>query len=225
MTSDLAIPMAHRVALVADDHEVFRSAIATILQRDCGFRTVLQVASMDEAIEKLGEDEAITFATFDLGMPGVRGAESLHSVRQIFPLLRAVVVAGSERREDIFAAMIAGMHGYVPKTLSTIQIARALNMVVDGMIYLPWSVTKLPPTVDYGADLVDMNCPPISSVHGKLTPRQRDVLNCIRAGKSNKEIARALGLTESTVKVHTNALYRTLGVRNRVGAASVNIDS
>ncbi|WP_158811695.1 response regulator transcription factor [Beijerinckia sp. L45] len=222
MCVNLEIPIEQRVALVADDHELFRSAISTILQLHCGFHKVFEVASLDEAIEKLGENEAITFATFDLGMPGINRAENLHSVRQIFPDLRAVVVAGSERRDDMFAAMIAGMHGYIPKTMSTPKIAAAFQMVVEGKIFLPWSVAQLPAADDkIEPGDVYFTTP---AFQGKLTPRQRDVLTCIRAGKSNKEIARALGLTESTVKVHTNALYRTLGVRNRVGAASANID-
>jgi DNA-binding NarL/FixJ family response regulator len=221
MPQNNMIERTNKTALIADDHEVFRAALSTLLRTECGFARTVEAGSLDEAVERLGENSNITFATFDLGMPGVDGATSLHSIRQVFPSLGTAVVAGSERREDIFAAMMAGMHGYIPKTLPTLEIVRALQTVLSGMIYLPWSVAQPPPigepfTLDTSGDMA-------SAAYSKLTPRQRDVLRCIREGKSNKEIARMLGLTESTVKVHTNALYRTLGVRNRVGAAATQM--
>ncbi|MDR7039262.1 MULTISPECIES: LuxR C-terminal-related transcriptional regulator [Methylobacterium] len=204
------------VALVADDHELFRAAVADLLKRDCGFTSVIEVGSLDEAMQVLGEHPEISLASFDLAMPGVGNATSLRSVREVFPKVRVVVVTGSGGREDILLALQAGLHGYVPKTLGISEIANAFRTVLAGNIYVPAVVTELPPQPAPPAVAVPARLPELA---GKLTPRQQDVLRLIRCGRSNKEIAIALGLTENTVKVHANALYRALGVHNRYGAA------
>jgi DNA-binding NarL/FixJ family response regulator len=207
-----------KTALVAEDHEVFRMGLATILRRSCGFQAVIETASLDEAVQILGENNDVTFATFDLAMPGMQSISNLYSVRQIFPDLALTVVSASERREDIIAAITAGVHGYVPKTLNTAEIGDALNWVLEGRLFLPWSVSKLPPPSD---DRIEPDAAVGS--HVKLTNRQQAVLRLIKEGRSNKEIANALSLTENTVKVHANALFRALGVNSRSAAASTNI--
>jgi DNA-binding NarL/FixJ family response regulator len=218
MTSDGA-KIAGRTALVADDHGVYRMALAAILKRDCGFQTVLEAGSLDDAVQQLGERDDITFVTFDLGMPGMESVASLQSIREVFPHLGIAVVTASEKRDDMIGAIFAGVHGYITKTLPSEEIAAALNSVLKGNIFLPWSISQLSTTPRGEVEVQEH-----TSVGVKLTTRQSEVLNLIRLGKSNKEIARALGLTENTIKVHTNALYRALGVRNRVSAASIKVD-
>jgi DNA-binding NarL/FixJ family response regulator len=205
------------VALVADDHELFRSGFSIMLKRDCGFGEVIETNTLDEALQVLGERVDITFATLDLAMPGMQSALSLQSVREIFPDLCVAVVTGSRRREDILAALAAGAHGYVLKSWSATEIAEAIQTILSGRIFVPRSLAELP-REDFSQAVRNFALPTTPAVH--LTQRQQEVLHLIRNGKSNKEIARLLNLTESTVKVHTNGLYRALGVRNRSGAAA-----
>jgi DNA-binding NarL/FixJ family response regulator len=206
------------IALIADDHELFRAGLSSLLKRDCGFTSVIEAASLDAAMQVLGENPAITFASFDLAMPGVGSALNLRSVREVFPHVRVAVVSGSGDRDDIFLALQAGLHGYVPKTLGIPDITRAFQKILRGEIFVPPLVAELPAQVE-PPPCTELARMAESSV--KLTPRQNDVLRLIRCGKSNKEIARTLNLTESTVKVHAVALYRALGVHNRYGATRV----
>lgn len=204
------------IALIADDHEVFRTGLSSLLTRNCGFSSVIEVGSLDAALQVLGENSGITFASFDLKMPGVENALSLRCVRDVFPHVRVAVVSGSGGRDDVILALQAGLHGYVPKTLSVAEIVLAFQKMIKGEIFVPALVADLPLKAELpaGTKLI-----PLPESTKKLTPRQNDVLRLIRSGQSNKAIARLLNLTESTVKVHAVALYRALGVHNRTGAA------
>lgn len=206
----------HRVAVVADDHELFRSALSAVLKSRLGFADVIETASLDEALERLGDVRA-TLALFDLNMPGMATASSLLAVRECYPGVRVAVVSASERRRDILLALEAGVHGYVPKALPVDAIADALRTVLDGSIFVPPSLAD----VGRPGEPVPVTPEPTGSAAVSLTPRQRDVLDLLMQGKSNKEIARALTLGEGTIKVHMAALFRTLGVQNRSAAAVI----
>jgi len=205
-------------ALIADDHELFRTGLSALLRQDCGFSSVIEVGSLDAAMQVLGETPTIKFASFDLAMPGVESALSLRSVREVFPQVRVAVVSGSGGRDDIFLALQAGLHGYIPKTLCVKDIVAAFQKIIRGEIFVPSLITELPHQIELPDNTDGPHLPETST---KLTPRQNDVLRLIRCGKSNKEIARLLSLTESTVKVHAVALYRALGVHKRGDAARV----
>ncbi|HEV7438497.1 MAG TPA: response regulator transcription factor [Methylobacterium sp.] len=204
------------IALVADSHELFRAGVVALLTRDCGFARVVEAGSLDEALMLLDEHGDIRFACFDLAMPGIGTPLNLRSVREVFPKTRIAVIGGGNGREEIFLALRAGLHGYVPKALGIAEIAAAFRLILDGGIFVPPSLADLSLPSDWAPSYEPSR--PIGT-EVRLTPRQQDVLRLIRSGKSNKEIARTLGLTENTVKVHANALYRALGVRDRTGAA------
>jgi DNA-binding NarL/FixJ family response regulator len=209
-----------RTALVADDDEFFRMALVTILRSRLGFGEAIETGSLDEALERLGEMQDISLALFDLAMPGMESAASLAAVREGFPEIRIAVVSGSTRRQDILMALEAGVHGYVPKALGAAEVTQALKMILEGFIYVPASLADLsqssPEKPIFSEDAASI--PAMPDV--RLTPRQREVLELIVDGKSNKEIARALNLGEGTVKIHLAALFRNLGVTSRAGAAA-----
>lgn len=209
----------NRIALIADDDEFFRMALATILTSHLKFSEVVQAASLDEAVEKLAARSDISLALFDLAMPGMESPANLRAVRDCFRTLRVAVVSSSKNRRDIISALEAGVHGYVPKSLGITQLANALQLVVDGVIYVPASVATLPSVAQESpTDAREAASPPRSAL-AVLTPRQRSVLGLLVEGKSNKVIAHALDLREGTVKVHMAALFRSLGVRTRTAAA------
>lgn len=211
-------PAGRRIALVADDHELFRIALSSLLTRRLAFDAVIEAASFDEALERLAETPEVALALFDLGMPGMAGAASLATVRACFPSVRAVVVSGSTRRADILRALEAGVHGYIAKEASAEVLARGLETVVAGQIYVPPFLADLAPDEAPPPEAVATETPPAPG-EAALTPRQREILAFVVKGASNKEIARALRLGEGTVKVHVAALFRALGVHNRSSAA------
>jgi DNA-binding NarL/FixJ family response regulator len=212
---------AFRVALIADDDEFFRIALAAILENQLGFTDVVEAGSLDEAIERLADRDDISLALFDLAMPGMESAVSLGAVRDVHPDLKLAVVSASSRRTDILAALAAGIHGYVPKGLGATELAAALRVILTGAIYVPPSIAgRTPYTIEQE---------PTGKVREEqsshraiefLTPRQREVLLLLVQGFSNKEIARKLRLGEGTVKIHMAALFRSLRVRNRQEAAA-----
>lgn len=203
-----------QVALIADDDEFFRMALRVILTNQMGFSEVIEAESLDDAIDHLSDRDDITIALFDLAMPGMKSAASLRSVREAFADLKIVVVSGSQRRSDILTALTSGVHGYVPKSFGAVKIRQALTLLMDGLIYVPESITELEAQDAHEPDRAEptLDC---------LSPRQMDVLKLVVVGKSNKEIARDLKLAEGTVKVHMAALFRCLGATNRSAAAAV----
>ena len=133
-----------KIALIADDDEFFRMALATILTSKLKFAEVVQAASLDEGVEKLSARNDISLALFDLAMPGMESPANLRAVRDCFEMLRVAVVSSSKNRQDILSALEAGVHGYVPKGLGVADLAHALQLIVDGVIYVPPSIADLP---------------------------------------------------------------------------------
>jgi DNA-binding NarL/FixJ family response regulator len=203
-----------RVAIVADDHELMREALRLVLTMRLGFAQAITVSSFDEALEQLTATPGVSLALFDLHMPGLENAASVGAVRECFPDVRVAMVSGSTDRQDILQALEAGVHGYIPKALSTDEICEALRSILDGHVYVP---ATLPDIRRAGGPRPKPAA--ASDELSRLTRRQREVLELITEGKSNKEIARALRLGEGTVKIHVAAVLQALSVPNRSAAA------
>lgn len=215
-----------RIGLIADDDAYFRMAVNAILTRQFGFSSVIEAASLDEALDRLSEHPEVSAALFDLSMPGMRTPTNLRAVRECFPNTRVAVISGSSSRRDILLALEAGVHGYMLKSLSIADLTAALQTVFNGGIYVPPSLADIssapvdPIPVEQASGPAEAPPPePIEAAGSPLTPRQQDVLDLLVQGKTNKEIALALGLGEGTVKIHMAAIFRYFGVNNRAAAA------
>jgi len=193
--------------LVADDHELFRDAIKRLVSDSWPGVEIDEAGDLDGALEQLAGESAIDLVLIDLRMPGLSGPESLAALREGYPDSKIIVVSASESKEDILAALGAGVHGYVPKTLPSKSIRAAIESVLNGGVYVPAQVTErsAPQPARRAADG--------SQPH--LTARQNEVLEALETGCSNKEIARKLSLTEGTVKIHLAAIYRQIAVKSR----------
>ena len=198
--------------LIADDHELFRSGLKQLLIDSLGAEEVREAETLDQAIDLLTNGGAGDLVLVDLRMPGMSGAEELAALRDGFPDAKIAVISAWEERPEIFAALSAGVHGYIPKSLPSNEIANALKGVLDGRIFVPAAIGKRGPG---GAPEAPAAAPNTSD---KLTMRQKEVLNELLKGQSSKEIARSLGIAEGTVKIHLAAIYRALGVRTRAEA-------
>lgn len=201
------------IALVVDDHSLYRVGLSLLLKDQLGFGRVIEASGFDEALDRLADTTDIHLALFDLSMPGMGGPQSLAVVRASYPELRIAVVSGSEERANVERALAANLHGYIPKSLPDADIVAALREIVAGRIYMPRFTTAASPAT----------APALASERTTLeglTPRQRDVLAGIVRGLANKEIARELDIAEGTVKIHLAALFAHFDVRNRTELAT-----
>lgn len=215
-----------RCALVADSQELFSNAVKDLLERRLGFTEVIVVTSFEAATWHLSGNSSISLALLDLALPDMDGLASLASLRVAYPDLRLAVVAGPSRREEILRALSVGVHGFVPRTLSINEMVQALGSIVSGQIYVPPTLSDVlddtfPNTVANLEATLNRNADGPDRRAEGLTARQQEVMQLISEGKTNKEIARSLGLAEGTVKAHVNALFRALSVHNRASIAAM----
>ena len=199
--------------LIADDHPLVRDALKrTLLLVEPGAQ-VLEAADYAGALQ-LMQTEPLQLALLDLHMPGMDRVDGLRRLRLLFPQLPMAVASGEDDPVVIRATLSAGAVGFLPKSESPELLQQALRLVLGGGTYLPAQAL---------ADLRHGAPPPRPDASG-LTPRQLDVLRCLMRGQPNKLIARELGLTEGTVKIHIAAILRVLQARNRTEAVVVARD-
>lgn len=215
----------HETVLVADDHGLYRSGFGFLLRDRMGFRSVIEAATFDAALDRLAENPNVELALFDLAMPGISGPEGLSVVKETYPGIRVAIVSGSEERNDVVKAVAMGLNGYVPKSLADDEIVGALQDILDGRVFVPRFMTvgntaqpvRISSSETAPASKGD---PGGGATYKSISPRQRDVLDCVRRGLSNKEIARELDIAEGTVKIHLAALFSHFGARNRTELAT-----
>jgi DNA-binding NarL/FixJ family response regulator len=198
--------------MIADDHELFRSGLKQLLHDLLSIDDVREAETLDQAIEILTNEGAGDLVLVDLNMPGMSGPEALAALRDGFPDAKVAVVSAWDGRAEIIAALSAGVHGYIPKSMSSTEIAAAIRSILDGQIFAPPALGKRDPSETPRLQVVESNG------GEKLTIRQKEVLGELLKGRASKEIARALDIAEGTVKIHLAAIYRALGVRTRAEA-------
>jgi DNA-binding NarL/FixJ family response regulator len=187
---------------LADDHPIMRAALAAALA-ELGDATFVEASDAAGAIAMLDGHPDLDLLLVDLRMPGANGVETIRALRARAPGVPVVVVSADEDPAHVAALVSLGVSGYVPKSEPPGVIVSAVRLVLAGGTYVP-------PRLMSGAT-ADPLLP-------DLTPRQAEVLELLARGLPNKSIARALGVSEGTVKVHLIAVFRTLNVRNRTAA-------
>jgi DNA-binding NarL/FixJ family response regulator len=197
--------------IIADDHAMYRAGLRLLLQDSFGPATILDVPDLPALERELKADANFGLAIVDLGMPGMDGAATLTRLRREFPGVRFVVVSGSEDRQNVLDVLAAGGFGFIPKSLDPDAMVAAFRQVMEGGVYAP-SLLAVGPQTQAGASASG------GLTEDNLTPRQGDVLHLLGMGRSNKEIARSLDISEGTVKIHLAAIFRLLNVRNRTEA-------
>ena len=200
--------------LLVEDHALVREGLSQILRQLDGEVRIHEAENGDSAVRLLEMVDDIDLVLLDLALPGVDGLTWLATQRKRYPALPMVVVSAYDDAQTVNRVMKGGAAGFVSKAAPADQLLDALSRVLAGEIVEP--VASRPAAL--GADL-----PPESSVTVKardfgLSPRQAEVLTLMSKGKSNREIAQLLGLTEGTVKIHATAIYKALGVNSRTQA-------
>lgn len=199
--------------LVIDDHPLFREGLRPLLLTLLPEAEIVGVDDVESAlIMAKNAQGAVRLILVDLQLPRMGGLAAIGLLRQLLPDTPIAVVSGSEQQSDARAALTAGAQGFVPKSMRPQDMLHALRQVLEGSFYAPPSMMGailgvLPESGGSGG----------ADEHG-LTQRQRQVLECLCQGWSNKEIARQLNLTQNTVKTHISAIFKALGVMSRTQA-------
>jgi len=175
----------------------------------------LQAENSEAAMRQIAGHPQLDLVLLDLVMPGPGGIELLPEIKRLVPAAPVVILSADESHRTITGAIERGASGYIPKT-STAEIMRgALRLVLGGGIYVPPIVLR--DETRPAAPQVPQK-PAANPADLGITPRQVEVLDFLLAGMPTKVIASRLGVSDSTVKAHTMAIFRTLKVRNRTEA-------
>ena len=189
--------------LVVDDHPPMRMGLVALIRSQPGMDVVAEAADGEEAIE-VYDDVLPDVVLMDLRMPGIGGVEAILAIRNKHPEARVIVLSTYDTDEDIHRAIQSGAKSYLLKDMPIEEIASTIRGVFAGDTSLPRSVAER---------LTER------ALRQQLTERERDVLEALIKGRSNKEIASSLCISEDTVKSHLKTLFSKLRVRDRTGAA------
>lgn len=199
--------------LIVDDHPMFREAMQIAIRAMYPKSEIHEATDIDAAVDMLtGLRRGYDLALLDLSMPGTTGFDGLLLMRTQFPRLPILVVSGLDDPRVVREALSYGISGFVSKAARKTEIARAVSTVLAGSVHVPDWYERAETRVG-GID--------VSELIGRLTsltPQQMRVLQMLRLGKLNKQIAHELDVGETTVKAHVSEVLRKLGVFSRTQA-------
>ena len=210
--------------LVVDDHTLFRRGLSALLGRDAQLQVVGDAGDAGDAIRRAQELQPDVIL-LDNHLPGVKGVDAIRSLHEAAPAARIVMLTVSEDEQDLAAALRAGASGYLLKTIEGDLLAESIRRAMRGeSVVAPEMTGKLIAAYRQAASAApapDAHPTPPTSAMDQLSAREQDILRGIARGESNKEIARALGIAETTVKIHVQHVLRKLDVSSRVHAAVI----
>lgn len=189
--------------LVVDDHPVVRQGLRTFIDLQDDLAVVAEAADAESAVAE-AQRHRPDVILLDLKLPGADGVAVLRELRRLGNPARALIITSFTETADVLPAVRAGAAGYVFKDVDPSALAAAVRAVYAGHVLLHPDIAAQLST----ADSVD-----------PLTDRELEVLTELALGRSNREIAKAFGVSEKTVKTHVSAILRKLGVQDRTQAA------
>lgn len=191
--------------LVVDDHSLVRTGVANIISHEPDLQVVAEAANGLEAVQEF-ERHRPDVTLLDLRMPVMEGVEAVRQIRERDPQAKVIVLTTYDTDDDISRALKAGAKAYVLKDISADGLINCIHDVLAGKTYLaPAAAAKLAEGL----------------THMSLTPRELSSLRLMADGKTNKEIAQQLGISERTVKTHLSHLFEKLGVTSRTEAVKI----
>ena len=191
--------------LTVDDHPLIRDGLAAVIGREPDMRVVAEAGDGEDAVEQYRAHHP-SIVLMDLRMPVMDGVEAIQAIRAEFPAARIIALTTYEGDEDIYQALAAGANGYLLKDMLRTELIEIIRKVHQGY-------RGIPPAV---AAKLAVHTPRIG-----LTPRELEVLRLMAEGKSNLEIAAALGRAEGTMKIHVQNILQKLGAADRTQAVTL----
>ncbi len=196
--------------LIADDHELVRYALRTLLDEEDDILVVGEAVDGENAVDAAGADSPDVLL-LDLHMPGIGGIEACRRVKGEHPEVSVLVLTSFDDDEEIFQVLDAGANGYILKTARPDRLVGAVRAVADGQSVFDAGVASRIVAGRVSADTASVSDEPLSE-------REMDVLRLMAEGMNNREIGRALWIGESTVKTHVSHILRKLGQSDRTSA-------
>lgn len=203
--------------LVVDDHPLFRKGAAQLVSLEDEFELVGEASTASRGLELAGE-LAPDLILLDLNLKDMSGLDVLRQLRADGVESCVVILTVSDAEDDLLCALRGGADGYLLKDMEPEEILVKLRHAAAGQVVLDDAVTALL------ANTIREESPAPEPGEVTLTEREEEILQLIAAGKSNKVIARELGISDGTVKVHVKNLLRKLNLRSRLEAAVWAID-
>ncbi|WP_191970794.1 response regulator transcription factor [Methylobacterium soli] len=183
-----------------------------MLTNECGFSECIECDCPGDALKILRNNPKISLAVFNHGEFGNKLNSNLRIVSLVCPAVRILIVGDFNYKNELFAALNAGVHGYIPRRFGKAEISRAFEIVSRGGFFLPTVIDEQ----QYQCRVAQESRKQTQEVaESELTSREKYIFDAIRRGETNREIAEVLRLTEGTVKNLAYDLYRKLGVSKR----------
>lgn len=212
--------------LIVDDHALFRAGLELLLTQILSSADnalhISQAANVRQALDMIAAGNTYDLVLLDWYMPDIQGVEAILSVRTQLPRGRLVVLSGDTHVKLVQQSIEHGAAGFIAKDSQTEELAHALEMIVNGGIYLPSALFENPQnfltSTSSSSNTPIHQLKSITDFFPLLSPRQCEVFNAMARGLSNKLIARELNICEDTVKQHLSAVYQVLQVHNRTEA-------
>ncbi|WP_094121096.1 two-component system response regulator NarL [Pantoea conspicua] len=198
--------------LLIDDHPMLRNGLKQLIALDETLQVVAEAGNGFDGVA-LAEQHDPDLILLDLNMPGLNGLDTLSRLREISLSGRVVVFSVSDHEEDVVSALKRGADGYLLKDMEPEALLKALHQAAAGQTVLSEALTPI-----LVARLREDRPAPARDIN-QLTRRERDILQLISAGMTNKAIARKLAISESTVKVHVKYLLKKMNLKSRLEAA------
>lgn len=194
--------------LIADDHKLLAEAVGSMLTAQGGF-DVVTVENYHQALAQLDQDPDVDIVLLDLKMPGMVGLDSVSSIVEKARSGKVVLFTGLVDRHFLNSSLELGVKGLIPKTMPLQSLNSVIQLIMSGQIFVPM------------IDVIN-NSEQQSGTGSDLNEKELFVLRLAADGMTNKEIARDMGCTEVTVKMHMRSICKKLGARNRAHAAMIS---
>ncbi len=204
--------------LVIDDHTLFRVGLQGLLEHR-GIEVIAAVGDGQEGLA-LAEQLRPDVVLLDMRMPGLDGLGVLRHLRQTGLRMPIAMLTTSSNEQDLVEALRSGAQGYLIKDMEPDDLVLALRDIVAGKTVVAPDLAPVLAKVVQGESVIARDPSPFS----ELTPRESEILVLLAEGLSNKAIARNLGISDGTVKLHVKAILRKLGVHSRVEAAVIAVE-
>jgi len=194
--------------ILADDHEMLRTGLKGLLEKESDFKVVAQAKDGEDLLEKLSSTK-VDCVVMDLSMPNMDGLGALKEIRKKFPKVRCLVLTMQKDAEHFKHAMASGACGYILKDSAFDQLVMAIKMVMKGKNFISPAISNLI-AEQYVRSMDQEGDTPSLEI---LTSREKEILRRIADGKANKNIAAALKISIRTVETHRSHLIQKLGLK------------